>query len=349
MARALVLLLFGFLLLGCVTSPVSKADASLTPSVFPTPSATPAESVATATPTQYASIYPNDGPVAHQYDALPRVSSSSARPSNPDRNQPFVISATAEDDVGIKSISWESSDALSMQPESSSFDCGLKTSCSASFTFAAPKDGTTTVSVFATDSSGQVSSRSDMAMTVRPFDYKAPSSTPAATAVPTVSSGPVCGNAVCDDKEGFEVCPADCLYAASACANSKCEGGESYQNCPQDCSVSNIIGSACGDGACEPGEDVKYCPADCTSIKPNCGNNICDSWETESSCRADCQGLTADAKTCSSNAACGYREVCRSGTCVKVDCTNDGQCGSGKECESNRCVRCPSGPYGPAC
>ncbi len=351
MNRSFFLLVFGFLFLGCVTSPASNPGASSVPSasLTPVPSATPAESVATATATPYASVYPSDGPVPSPYDVLPRVSSSSARPSNPDRNQPFVLSVTAEDNVGLKSISWESSDSFSSQPESPFFDCGLQKSCSASFTFKAATEGLKTISVYATDSSGQESPRSPMEFTVRPFDYKVPSSTPAATALPTVSSGPVCGNNACDDKEGFEICPADCPYAGFACANGKCEGGESYKSCPQDCGVSNIIGSSCGDGACEPGEDAAYCPKDCASIKPNCGNNICDSWETELSCRADCEGITGTETSCSSNSACGYKKICQSGKCVQVDCTNDGQCGSGKECESNRCVRCPSGPYGPAC
>ncbi|MBI4360798.1 hypothetical protein HY572_03425 [Candidatus Micrarchaeota archaeon] len=341
MTRALVLLVFGFFLLGCVTSAPSNGPTASPTSLV---SATPIPTQDDAGPTPYASVYPSYEP-APAYDAPPWISGSSARPSNPDRGEPFVITASAQDDVGIQTISWESTDSFSIQPESASFDCGQQKSCSASFTFKAATEGMITISVYATDSSGKASPRSAMDITVRPFDYKEPTPTPA----PSVSSGPVCGNNACDEKEGFEVCPVDCPYAGFACANGKCEGGESYESCPQDCGLSDIIGSSCGDGACEPGEDANYCPKDCASIKPNCGNNVCDAWETESTCLADCEGVGADAASCSSNAACGYREICRSGKCVKVDCTNDGQCGYGKECEGNRCVRCPSGPYGPAC
>ncbi len=172
--------------------------------------------------------------------------------------------------------------------------------------------------------------------------------------LPTVApnnSNPVsgCGNAVCNEGESFQTCPGDCPQKGFACANGICEGGESYQSCPQDCSVSNAIGSTCGDGACEPGEDAGNCPADCTSIKPDCGNNICNSWETATTCSADCKEAEEDEEACSSNSACGYKQICASGKCVSVDCTNDAQCGYGKECENNDCVRCPRGPYGPAC
>ena len=345
MKRAFVLLVFGFLFLGCVTpSPNNGPTASSTPLVSATPVPTQE-----ASPSPYVSAYPSAGASVSPYDAPPRVASTSSRSSNPERGQPFVVDVKAEDDVGVKTISWASSDSFSSQPQTPSFDCGSEKTCSVSWTFKSATEGTRTVTVYTTDSSGKESTRSDLVFNVQPFDYKEPSPTPSSTPASSVSSGPVCGNNACDEREGFEICPQDCPYAGFACANGKCEGGESYQRCPQDCGVSDIIGSACGDGACEPGEAADYCPKDCANIRPNCGNNVCDSWETESTCRADCPGITGDGKSCSSNEACGYKEICRSGKCVTVDCTNDGQCGYGKECESNRCVRCPTGPYGPAC
>ncbi len=342
--RFLILLFLGFFLLGCVTpAPDQGPTATSTPFLSATP--TP-EQEATATP--YDSPYPSADASVSPYDAPPRVSSTTARPTNPERGQPFVIEVKAEDDLGVKTISWTSFGTFTSQPQPS-FDCGSEKTCSVSWTFKTVNNGATTIAVYATDSSEKESTRSDLVFNVQPFDYKEPSVTPVPTPTPSPSIGPVCGNAVCDAKEGFEVCPADCPYSGFACANGKCEGGESYQSCPQDCGVSDIIGSSCGDGACEPGEDAAYCSKDCASIKPNCGNNICDPWETQSSCRADCEGATGDAPSCTSNEACGYKQICRSGKCVSVDCTNDAQCGYGKECESNRCKRCPSGPYGPAC
>ena len=318
MPRLAILLVFGFLLLGCTTSPASTVP-SASESASPTPSTTPdASAAASATP--YASVYPSGDSATSTYDVLPRVSSSSARPSTPDRNEPFVISVTANDEVGIRSISWESTASFSSQPESKSSDCGLQKECSVSFTFKAPAEGALSISVFATDTSGQESSRSTFAITVRPFDYKAPAATP----VPSAS-------------------------ARFACANGVCEGGESYQSCPQDCSVSSAVGSTCGDGSCSPGEDVALCAADCTTINSNCGNNVCDASETSSTCSADCQAAASVTPACTSNEACGYKEICQDGVCVDVDCTNDSHCGYGKECSYNSCVRCRTGPYGPAC
>ncbi|MDP2717385.1 MAG: hypothetical protein Q8P02_01440 [Candidatus Micrarchaeota archaeon] len=347
MHRTLILLVFGFLLLGCVTS-----GPNAPPSAVPSLAVSQVPSIgASASATPSTSVYPSLGvaPSASAYDAPPYLSGSSARPTNPDRNQPFVVGVTATDEVGLKSISWTSPDSFSEQPEARSFDCGLQTTCSTSWTFKSAAEGEKTVTVYATDAAGQESPRSDFVFTVRPFDYKEPSPTPSPSVVSSVASGPVCGNAVCDDKEGYEVCPGDCPYAGFACANGVCEGGESYESCPQDCGVSDIIGTSCGDDACQPGEDADYCPADCAAIKPNCGNNVCDSWESEDSCYEDCAGVDPDAASCTYDSECGYHKACQGGKCVTVDCTNDAQCPSGKRCSGNSCVWCPMGPYGRSC
>ncbi|MBI2445358.1 hypothetical protein HYV43_03150 [Candidatus Micrarchaeota archaeon] len=314
MARFFILLLVSFLLLGCTSTPSSSPSAS--PSASASPMVSPTEAAATA------AVSADDLPVFSN-DAAPRVTSTMARPSNPDRNQPFILDATAEDDLGVKAISWESTDSFSIQPQSASFDCGLQRTCSASFTFASSADGVKTIRVYATDSTGHESSRSSIEFAVRPFDYQAPTATPAATA-----SGP----------------------SGPACANGVCDGGESYQSCPQDCSVSSAAGAACGDGACSSGEDAALCAADCTPIRPDCGNNVCDASESSSTCSADCPVASASVTpACTSNSACGYKQICRDGQCVTVKCTNDAHCGYGKRCSSNSCVRCRSGPYGPAC
>lgn len=342
MDRALVFLALGFFFLGCISSSDTQPPEYFGPTALASQTPVSSPSLVTPFPTPYSSVYPVISSIPSTNDAVPSISTT-LTPSNPDRMQAFVLKVSSEDDVGVKTLSWESTDSFSSQPESISFDCGLEKSCFVSWTFASSSDGVKTITAYAVDSSGRESARIPVKITVQPFDYKLPSPAPAAT----VSSNVFCGNNVCDDKEGFETCPADCPYAGFTCANGKCEGGESYKSCPQDCGVSDIIGSSCGDGACEPGEDASYCPRDCASIKPNCGNNVCDPWESEDSCRADCKG--DGEKSCSSNAACGYKQICQSGKCVGVDCTNDGQCGYGKECEGNRCVRCPRGPYGPAC
>jgi len=202
---------------------------------------------------------------------LPRIASTSARPSNPDRNEPFTLEVSAVDDAGLQSISWQSYDALSSVPASPSSDCGMAKSCSATFTFKSASEGERIIRVYATDSSGQEAPRSPITITVRPFDYKEPTTTPSAS----VQGISVCGNGVCDASESSATCSSDCPAAAAS--------------------------------------------------------------------------AQASVEACSSNEACGYKQICQGGECVDVDCTNDAQCGYGKECESNRCVRCPSGPYGPAC
>ncbi len=271
MARFFILLLVGFLLLGCVTSPpapaIPTASASIAASVTPTPT----DATASATASPYASVIPTADSGPSFSNALPRIASSSASPSNPDRNEPFRLEVTASDDLGVKSISWESSDALSGQPDSPSFDCGLQPSCSTSFTFKAATDGERIIRVYVTDSTEQESPRSSFTFTVRPFDYKVPTPTP--SAVP--SSG----------------------------------------------------------------------------ISSLCGNDVCDASESASTCSADCPAVSAtvDANACTSNEACGRKQICQDGQCTDVDCTNDSHCGYGKECSYYSCVRCRSGPYGPAC
>src|SRR3989344_4155469 len=52
---------------------------------------------------------------------------------------------------------------------------------------------------------------------------------------------------------------------------------------------------------------------------------------------------------CTSNSACGYKQICSNKKCVDVQCTNDSQCSGCKRCSGNSCVSCGSGPYGCYC
>lgn len=329
MKRALVAFAFALLLMGCITqadlnpsaTPLPSSSAAVTataaPSATPDASATPQASPTGSVPSPYPSEAATAAPTAFGPNSAPSISTS-ASPSNPDRGQVFKLEVSSQDDLGVKSLHWESTDAFSAQPSTNSFDCGGQKNCSVLWEFACAQDGSKTITVYSIDSYGVSSARQPIQITVRPFDYKPrPSPSPSPSATP--------------------------LFA---CANGKCEGGESYQSCPQDCSASSAVGASCGDGACSPGEDAANCASDCSTIKPNCGNNACDAGETATNCSADCSPTEP---SCSSNSACGYKQICQSGKCVSVDCTNDAQCGYAKECEGNRCVRCPSGPYGPAC
>ncbi len=340
MKTTLVLICLVIFLSGCV----APGEQSIVQNKTPTPDLTLNHSVEPI------------NPVENNYPTI----TTSTSPSNPNRGEPFTLTVTAEDDLGIQNLYWESTNSFATQPESTTHDCNAQKMCTVNWEFTASEDGPKTITVYARDLANLESAKVPMQINVQPFDEPEQSSvcgnsaceegeTPATCSSDCGSPEPSCGDNTCNDEEAFEICPGDCPYNGFACANGVCEGGESYESCSQDCGLSNIIGTACGDGACEPGEDAGYCPTDCTSIKPNCGNNICNSWETETTCRADCEGVNANGEDCNSNQDCGYREICQSGTCTGVDCTNDAQCGYGKECENNRCVRCPRGPYGPAC
>ncbi len=293
MKIAFALLLLSVLLLGCVTqsgvaeptastpTPTAATTAAPTAAAGPTTTPGPTEAGLPATPTVTAAGA-EETVISPPADSSPPSISTIASPSNPDRNEVFTLKVSSQDNVGVKTLSWETTDSFSTQPPSNDFDCGSQKNCSVSWQFSSAQNGSKTIIVFASDSSGLKSARVPVQITVRPFDWKPPAT-------------PVCGNGVC-------------------------EKGETNSSCSNDCAPKTV-----------------------------CGNGTCESGETSASCPADCPAATPTQQACSSNEACGYKQICQSGKCVSVDCTNDAQCGYGKECENNRCVRCPTGPYGPAC
>lgn len=54
------------------------------------------------------------------------------------------------------------------------------------------------------------------------------------------SSGPICGNGVCDAGEDSAHCLIDCPGIA-VCGNGTCETGEHWGNCPADCSMGSAV------------------------------------------------------------------------------------------------------------
>lgn len=135
------------------------------------------------------------------------------------------------------------------------------------------------------------------------------------------STGPVCGNGVCESGETSTSCASDC-GSTTVCGNGTCESGETTSNCPADCTAAAV----CGDGVCQAPETSDSCPDDCLIITAECGNGTCESGETTANCPQDC----------TSSPVCGDG-VCQSpetATLCPADCAESSSvCGNGK-CES---------------
>ena len=239
-----------------------------------------------------------------------------ASPSNPSQSLTFDLTITAEDDVGVETLVWESAQFIPFHEHSNSFDCNSQRMCSNIWVdLIAVEEGLIEIIAYATDTSGQESGRVTMEVNVLPF-------------VPyTIDVGPICGNDVCQE-------------------------GETISNCPQDCIVTQTGSAVCGNGVCETGETSTSCSADCQAGTPTglvCGNGVCQSGETSTSCPADCGAPPPPEDECDSDSDCGYKEECRSGQCVEVECTSSSQCGTCERCSDNVCRSCGSGPYGCYC
>ena len=243
----------------------------------------------------------------------PRIGRTSINPNNPDLGEAVNITVSAEDDQGIKEVSWTSSKPFS-NGQTGSFDCGLQKTCLASFELITLDSGLHEVTIVAVDSSGQPSNPSTSEITVSTYRVTTKKTTETKT-------------------------------TSFTCGNSKCEGGESYLNCENDCETSKTVGTSPADGACEPGESIENAPKDCTTINPNCGNAVCDSDETRLTCYAYCEEESSD-DSCSPGSSCGYKKKCIGGVCQSVDCTSNSHCSGCRKCVGNRCVSCGYGSAG---
>ncbi|HZX20225.1 MAG TPA: hypothetical protein VFF13_04375, partial [archaeon] len=169
---------------------------------------------------------------------------------------------TAEDDVAVNFISWETNDSFSRQPSSQTEDCDLQKTCSVEFEFASGEDGLKTVSVYATDSSGNESQKSGFEVSVRPFDY-----------IPSI-----CGDDICKSSESFETCPADCEELIPDCGDdcaSEITGSEGLTGGSEEtCTTDSSCGykKACIGGKCTSVQCTN--DAQCGSGK-ECENNRC--------------------------------------------------------------------------
>lgn len=147
--------------------------------------------------------------------------------------------------------------------------------------------------------------------------------------VPSTSTGPVCGDGLCDLTEDCVACLVDCGESASGtCGDGVCDAasGEDCLSCATDCAgrqlgppssrfccgdgagtnpvcddprcdtsgrtcVEDTLLTCCGDGTCDGLEDAAACPDDCTATSSCDGDGTCEPGEDCVACAIDCAGL----------------------------------------------------------
>jgi GH25 family lysozyme M1 (1,4-beta-N-acetylmuramidase) len=164
------------------------------------------------------------------------------------------------------------------------------------------------------------------------------------------SSGPVCGDGICEGSETKANCAADCgsptpganvcdagcdgptpagatinCYCDNLCQNygdcCNADGSATGTSCAgSTCASCNGVttGPVCGDGTCDNTETCSGCPSDCGACTSVCGDGNCDTSETCSTCATDC------------------------GACAPK--CGDGNCDSGETCSNCKadCGKCPA-------
>jgi len=124
----------------------------------------------------------------------------------------------------------------------------------------------------------------------------------------------VCGDGVCGEKEGCDLCPEDCGVCPPVCGNGVCEEGEECDECIEDC---DVCPSVCGDGDCTDDETCEDCPEDCEDCPPECGDGNCDAddGETCGDCPEDCDVCPPEC----GDGECNGDETCES---CEQDCAD---------------------------
>lgn len=283
--------------------------------------------------------FDNSGNIGYSNDqAYPSVSTT-VSPSNPGVQQEFTLTITAEDDLGVKSLSWNSVNTFSNSESNQYFDCNNQKSCSYTWKLIPIVEGVHQLIISVEDISGKKMENIKAEAIVGPYrESTSSSSSDSSSSTSTSSSSSSSSTDSSNPSAGF-----------FTCGNNVCEGGESYESCSEDCTLEDIVGSNPANGACEPGEDITNAPKDCTVINKQCGNNVCDDGEDRFNCYYDCKdgsSSTENGSSCSTNSDCGYKQRCRSGQCQSVECTSDYHCKGCKRCSDNQCVSCGYGAAG---
>jgi hypothetical protein len=139
----------------------------------------------------------------------------------------------------------------------------------------------------------------------------------------SLSTGPVCGNSICENGETVSNCLQDCFVCNS---NGTCENelGENENSCPIDCPNKSAAGSGSGGGGGSSGSGDSTNPSG-NQTSPFCGNGTCDTNETTANCPADClvsacmEGSTRSCSVSNSFGSCFGTEQCQNNSWV--NCT----------------------------
>jgi hypothetical protein len=135
------------------------------------------------------------------------------------------------------------------------------------------------------------------------------------------SSGPVCGNGICDSGEDQCNCASDC--GAPAATETDCSDGiDEDCDTDTDCYDADCDGDPacpyCGDVTCDSDENQCNCAADC-GTPPSTEINCIDGNDNDCDNVIDCDDLD-----CENNSAC--------------NCKTKGEwCSDNEECCSNDC------------
>ena len=171
------------------------------------------------------------------------------------------------------------------------------------------------------------------------------------------SSGPVCGNGVCEAGAGEDCigCPADCRGQTSGSPKTRfcCGDGDGPKPLPCSnatctapgwlCDATPMPVYCCGDRTCGGLDEAYVCVTDCGPA-PVCGDGICGKYESRCTCSGDCGVPPSTESSCTngSDDDCDGAIDCRDGNCVGTTscptCAGIGQsCSSSADCCSGSC------------
>ncbi len=183
-------------------------------------------------------------PTGTGFDSSPYISSSRLSPSNPGVNETFTLELTAQDDQGVRELTWTSTKPL-LQGQTGYFDCNLQKTCTTKLELSALEQGEQKITVYAADSSGQKSPESPFNLNVGPLNTAkttTPTTSPTTTTSPSASPTTSVSTSECSSN-------SDCGYkqrcSAGNCIDVECTTDSQCSGCKR-CSYNSCV--SCGKG-----------------------------------------------------------------------------------------------------